>query len=201
MFLNPQRALPLVNAIAESGELDNSLGNMDNQILGTRSPTRASILVSRPSIQNTCGVYPHAYFTNYHSQSIQEYRPFQVRIIQEHMIHLIKLYKMIVLLRINQVPSNNIDKAIRPNLTKERTFFVIELSDDNIHHTYSSLIFAQHNIKVQIIEFSFQTHIHINFFNIRIVFNLKWRKAKIYIKMKLENEKIFPIVRIDLSIY
>lgn len=49
---------------------------------------------------------------------------------------------MIVLLRINQVPSNNIDKAIRPNLTKERTFFVIELSDDNIHHTYSSLIFA-----------------------------------------------------------
>lgn len=71
-----ESALPLVNATAESGELDNSLGNMDNQILGTRSPTRASILVSRPSIQNTCGVYPHTYLTNYHSQSIQEYRPF-----------------------------------------------------------------------------------------------------------------------------
>lgn len=50
MFLNRGAHFRLVNATAESGELDNSLGNMDNQILGTRSLTRVSILVSRPCI-------------------------------------------------------------------------------------------------------------------------------------------------------
>lgn len=39
------RTLPLANAAAESSRLDNSPGNTDNQILGTRSLTRVSILV------------------------------------------------------------------------------------------------------------------------------------------------------------
>lgn len=71
------RTLPLANAAAESSGLDNSPGNTDNQILGTRSLTRVSILVrlARPfipraprRIQNTCGAYLHTYLTNYHSQ-------------------------------------------------------------------------------------------------------------------------------------
>lgn len=93
------RALPLANAAAESSRLDNSPGNTDNQILGTRSLTRVSILVrlTRPlpspralrRIQNTCGAYLHTYLTNYHSQYL--YRIGERFTLRAD--HIVKLYR------------------------------------------------------------------------------------------------------------